>query len=697
MTAIEFAKTWWRARPYVRGHGALLLAGEFDRERIARKRLTDKEHMVAAVHWLGRAQDVTGDGGICGRYRLDRGWTSSYPETTGYLVPTLLRLAREWKNDDLQQRAKRAIEFLLPLQLESGAFPGLEVKENRTEPSPFNTAQIVNGLIGWHKETGDDRALDAARRAGDWLLQIQEPDGSWKKHVYMGVSAAYHAHASCWLAELGVHTGEEKYTRGAERHMDWVLSLRDPKTGFIDRAGFSAADHEARRSVTHTLAYTLWGVLFTALATRRDDAVAHVRFAAERVMRRMHLDGKLPGVLDAGFRRVANYQCLTGNAQFALIWMKLFELDGDARFLNAACVALDLVKAAQPIDNPNPGIRGGIPGSDPVTGGYIQLALPNWAAKFFLDAMLEKERHLARLVESPLAPPTRPLVTPPTALPPITPRATPAPRIVLLATPRSRKCVRIVLELGSRGITPDAIVVEQPTPAPLSKRIASSLREEGLGALARKVAGSAPIAADPPTSPAMSPPTAPSTSGTPSASTSSSDVLALAREKSIPVVITGSLSSPAGLEAVRGTRPDVLVCAGAGILKEPLLELARIGTLNAHMGLLPFYRGMNVAEWAALHRDAIGITVHLVDTGIDTGDLLLVSPVDAAGVSSIAQLRERCDAAQLERLAEVLHFVHATGALPPRTPQRHEEGRQFFTMHRDLKAAVRFAANVNSR
>lgn len=668
MSSIEPVKVWWRAQPWRRGHASLLLAGSFDRTRIARKRLTDREHMIAAVHWLGRAQDVTGDGGICGRYRLDRGWTSSYPETTGYLVPTLLRLAREWKNDDLRARARQAVEFLLPLQLGSGAFPGLEVKENRTEPSPFNTAQIVNGLIAWHEENGDIRALDAARRAGDWLLSIQEPDGSWKKHVYMGVSAAYHAHASCWLAQLGVHTGDEKYLRAAERHMDWVLSLRDAKTGFIDRAGFSAADHEARRAVTHTLAYTLWGVLYTGLAAKRDDAVAAVRFAAERVMRRMHLDGKLPGVLDAGFRRVANYQCLTGNAQFALIWMKLFELDGDARFLNAACFALDLVKAAQPIDNPNPGIRGGIPGSDPVTGGYLHLALPNWAAKFFLDAMLEKERHLAALATRPLSPPSRPRFEAPTSLPPISSRAATPPRIVLLATPRSRKCVRIVEALAARGLTPDAIVVESPPAQPLAARMRASLREEGLGAIARKAAGN-PGASTP----------------APATPSSSSDVLALARTKSIPIVVVDSLASPGGVEAVRGARPDVLVCAGAGILKKPLLDLARLGTINAHMGLLPFYRGMNVAEWATLHHDELGVTVHLVDPGIDTGDILLTAPVDIAGATSITKLRELIDAEQIERLADVLRYVRDSGSLPPRVPQRKEDGRQFFTMHPELR------------
>ncbi len=52
------------------------------------------EHVAAAARWLAVAQEASGDGGVAGRYRLGTGWTSSYPETTGYLIPTFLALAR---------------------------------------------------------------------------------------------------------------------------------------------------------------------------------------------------------------------------------------------------------------------------------------------------------------------------------------------------------------------------------------------------------------------------------------------------------------------------------------------------------------------------------------------------------------------------------------------------------------------------
>jgi hypothetical protein len=99
--------------------------------------------------------------------------------------------------------------------------------------------------------------------------------------------------------------------------------------------------------------------------------------------------------------------------------------------------------------------------------------------------------------------------------------------------------------------------------------------------------------------------------------------------------------------------------------------------------MLPFYRGMNVAEWACFHGDPVGCSVHLIDPGIDTGDILCVRAVPAAGIRSAA-----VDEAQIAVLGEVVRYITATGMLPPRRPQAPAEGRQFFRMHGDLLAVL---------
>ena len=156
-------------------------------------------HLEAAAGWLRRAQDATVDGGVSWGYRLNGGWAASYPETTGYIVPTYLALAEAGVGGGTGaadrapgasggpsdvDRARRAISFLLGIQLPSGAFPGARIDQNRTAPSVFNTGQILNGLVAWHRATDDPATADAAARAAAWLVSSQEPDGAWSRDVY---------------------------------------------------------------------------------------------------------------------------------------------------------------------------------------------------------------------------------------------------------------------------------------------------------------------------------------------------------------------------------------------------------------------------------------------------------------------------------------------------------------------------------
>jgi hypothetical protein len=259
---------------------------------------SDEASLRGAAAWLARAQDATGDGGISGRYLLARGWSSSYPETTGYAIPTLLNLADVLADDAYRERANRCVEFLLSVQLPSGAFPGLEIAYNRTEPSPFNSAQIVHGLHCWYRKTGDRRVFDAVIRAAHWICDVQDDDGAWRKYFYRELACTYNAHAACWLAELAADTGEPRFRASAERNLRWVLNLCDPNTGWFDRCGFFADDHQARRGPIHTIAYTLEGVLRMSECLQVPEGREAVLVAAERLLERLERSRTLPGVLN---------------------------------------------------------------------------------------------------------------------------------------------------------------------------------------------------------------------------------------------------------------------------------------------------------------------------------------------------------------------------------------------------------------
>lgn len=79
---------------------------------------------------------------------------------------------------------------------------------------------------------------------------------------------------------------------------------------------------------------------------------------------------------------------MTGNSQMSIIWQRLTRETGDRSWLPAAEHANRFNLSIQDVSVPEPGVRGGIPGSHPINGSYMKHRYPNWAAKFFMDALM---------------------------------------------------------------------------------------------------------------------------------------------------------------------------------------------------------------------------------------------------------------------------------------------------------------------
>ncbi len=86
----------------------------------------------------------------------------------------------------------------------------------------------------------------------------------------------------------------------------------------------------------------------------------------------------------------------------------------------------------------------------------------------------------------------------------------------------------------------------------------------------------------------------------------------------------GAVNDKASEDAFRTIQPDVIIQAGAGILKENVFSLAKVATINVHHGLAPEVRGVHSTFWCMLYgvRNLIGVTCHLVDAGLDTGAII---------------------------------------------------------------------------
>ncbi|HBH89914.1 MAG TPA: hypothetical protein DDY27_08450, partial [Hyphomonadaceae bacterium] len=118
--------------------------------------------------------------------------------------------------------------------------------------------------------------------------------------------------------------------------------------------------------------------------------------AAHRVAEYLRKDGFLPGDINENGGANTRYACLTGNCQMAIIWYKLFEETGDRFWLECADAALSFASHHQNTGSKNQGVRGALAGSYPFWGKYTPLAYPNWATKFLLEALLQKEALILR-------------------------------------------------------------------------------------------------------------------------------------------------------------------------------------------------------------------------------------------------------------------------------------------------------------
>jgi len=354
------------------------------------------------MDWLCKAQDITDCGGCSGEYSLYKGWGPPYPETTGYIIPTFLQYAQLADDGNFIERAIMMGDWEIQIQLPSGAVrggPGIN-----KYPIVFNTGQVILGWMALYEHTKQNKFMDAALKAADWLISVQDHDGKWSMHAYHGIPHAYHSRVAWALLEVFKHTNDMKYRFASEKSVAWVLSLANENAWF-HKATF---DTKQEHPLTHTIAYTLRGLLESSLllgGSIRQRALSQVIKASENIMIKYELRKRnprsmplyLPATLNDKWHSNDTYSCLTGNVQLAILWLKIFGINNDARLLNAALKIIDQVKMTQKMDSRNPGIRGGIPGSYPLWGNYLRFSYPNWAAKFFADAIMLQETVIQEL------------------------------------------------------------------------------------------------------------------------------------------------------------------------------------------------------------------------------------------------------------------------------------------------------------
>jgi phenylacetate-CoA ligase len=166
----------------------------------------------------------------------------------------------------------------------------------------------------------------------------------------------------------------------------------------------------------------------------------------------------------------------------------------------------------------------------------------------------------------------------------------------------------------------------------------------------------------------------------------------LSRKLKFTVLRSRDVNSKRTEAILKDIHPDVAIQAGVGIIRKRILCIPTFGIINAHMALLPKYRGMNVLEWSLLCKDPVGVTAHLIDEGIDTGDILLEEKIILDKGDTIDALRAKAERLSVELLAESVCKIK-DGSIK-RIKQIEGQGEQYFVMHPRLKDLVEYKLNM---
>jgi rhamnogalacturonyl hydrolase YesR len=345
-------------------------------------------HLQEALAWICRAQDAGGDDGVARGVKLGVGvFQPSYPETTGYIIPTMLKAAQRWENAEYRDRAIRMGDWEIEIQMKSGAVMG-GIIGRRNAPAVFNTGQVMLGWNALFESTGDEKYLEAAKRAADWLVEIQEANGNWiKGHSERAApnSTIYNARVAWALAETGRLCRNDSYLKSAESFIDYALEHQRDNGWFSD-----CCLTDPQRPLLHTLAYTMRGVFEAGRVLKRADYIDAARLTADSLLNRIDAGGFLPGRFTGDWRGAVRWCCLTGSAQTSIMLSKLARHTGRTEYADGAARLNDYLMRRHVVTGSDPTIRGGVYGSWPPGGAYCRFEVVNWAVKFLIDALMEE-------------------------------------------------------------------------------------------------------------------------------------------------------------------------------------------------------------------------------------------------------------------------------------------------------------------
>lgn len=163
-------------------------------------------------------------------------------------------------------------------------------------------------------------------------------------------------------------------------------------------------------------------------------------------------------------------------------------------------------------------------------------------------------------------------------------------------------------------------------------------------------------------------------------------VINYAKKNKIKVLFCNSFNESKIEIFLKELKPEISLFTGGGIIRKKIIDCFKIGIVNCHMGILPDYRGMDVVEWPIIENNfhKMGLTTHLMDSGIDTGKIIQSKNYELDPKNQILEcIRNDYEPIMCEMLVEACILLKSNNF--ELIDQRKIDGKQYFIMHKKLK------------
>jgi uncharacterized protein YyaL (SSP411 family) len=360
-----------------------------------------ESNIKAAINWLCESDIINKDplqnsfGGINNGYLWkDKKYQYVYNEITGYAINTFIAIYQWLGKDEYLELAKEAAGYLINLQVkDDSAFENGGIAHSLIWPDlnrvnnyySFDNAVILHGMASLYRITKNEKYLSACLQIAGFLLKMQKQDGSFYSYFdadkglltheadeFFFDNGCLHIKNAIGLMYLNQISEDRRFAISGSAVCAWGARLQAAD-------GLFWANTRKKYVFTHAHCYATEGYLYAYFLTNEPEYLKISRKAGDALLNLQNQDGSLYRIYKnnifmrnqcgsrsrMSFRRWRNekkmpWKTIDASSQAARIWILLYSLDHDTRYLDAAKKAIGFLKRNQVLNTNDRNMFGGL-------------------------------------------------------------------------------------------------------------------------------------------------------------------------------------------------------------------------------------------------------------------------------------------------------------------------------------------------